>query len=122
MEEDVMNKAVQPDGILIRRWQNGLVVGHTRLNPEFPEWFGAPYIVIHRAHLHEALHQHALLAGTVVKVASRVVDYNLEQPSLTLANGEIVNVDLIVAADGSYFLLSSRNRLTMSRTRVFCAT
>lgn len=70
----------------------------------------------------EALHQHALLAGTVVKVVSRVVDYNSDQPSLTLANGEIVNVDLIVAADGAYFLLSSRKRLTTSRIRVFCAT
>lgn len=92
----------EPESISFRRWQSGNVIGLTRLIPNFREQFGAPYYVIHRANFHSALHERALDLGVIVKVASRVVEYNIEGPSIVLGNGETVSADLIVAADGIY--------------------
>lgn len=56
--------------------------------------------MIHRAHLHEALHKLALELGVKVKLASTVVDYDLDAPSLTLENGSVHHGDLVIGADG----------------------
>ncbi|KAJ5502150.1 hypothetical protein N7463_005024 [Penicillium fimorum] len=90
----------EPGSISFRRWQSGGVIGLTKLIPNFREQFGAPYYVIHRANFHSALHKRALDLGVTVKVASRVVGYNVEGPSIVLENGETDSADLIVAADG----------------------
>ncbi|OQE08477.1 hypothetical protein PENVUL_c009G05272 [Penicillium vulpinum] len=90
----------EPESISFRRWQSGNVIGLTRLIPNFREQFGAPYYVIHRANFHSALHKRALDLGVTVKVASRVVGYNIQGPSIVLGNGETVSADLVVAADG----------------------
>ncbi|CAI7564177.1 unnamed protein product [Penicillium glandicola] len=90
----------EPGSISFRRWQSGSVIGLTKLIPNFREQFGAPYYVIHRANFHSALHKRALDAGVTVKVASRVVGYNVEGPSIALENGETASADLVVAADG----------------------
>lgn len=58
--------------------------------------------MIHRANFHSALHKRALDLGVTVKVASRVVGYNIEGPSIVLGNGDIVSADLVVSADGIY--------------------
>ncbi|KAJ5811045.1 Monooxygenase FAD-binding [Penicillium robsamsonii] len=90
----------EPGSISFRRWQSGDVIGLTQLIPNFREQFGAPYYVIHRANFHSALHKRALDLGVTVKVASRVVGYNVEGPSIVLGNGETASADLVVAADG----------------------
>lgn len=92
----------EPECISFRRWQSGGVIGLTRLIPNFQKQFGAPYYVIHRANFHSALHKRALDLGVTVKVASRVVGYNVKGPSIVLVNGETAFADLVVAADGIY--------------------
>ncbi|KAF4621956.1 hypothetical protein G7Y89_g14389 [Cudoniella acicularis] len=91
---------VEPNGMTFRRWEDGSVIGYTKLVPEFRENFKAPYYVIHRAHFHTALYERALELGVDVRVNSLVMKYDLEAPSVELANGEAVTADLIVAADG----------------------
>ena len=90
---------VAPENIYLRRWQDGNTIGHTRLNP-FQSEFGAPYFVIHRAHLHNAMYQLALELGVEVRVNSKVTSYDAEGPSITLENGSIQRADLVIAADG----------------------
>jgi salicylate hydroxylase len=85
----------------MRRWQNGKVIGRTRLDPEFKQEFDAPYWVIHRAHFHEAMHALAVDLGVTVNLASKVVSYDVDKPSISLENGSTVSADLIVAADGT---------------------
>lgn len=70
--------------------------------PDFRNLFGAPYYVIHRADFHAALHERALDLGVKVKLASRVLEYEPEEPSIVIENGSKVSADLIVAADGSF--------------------
>ncbi|KAJ5577538.1 uncharacterized protein N7459_006502 [Penicillium hispanicum] len=90
----------EPESVLMRRWEDGKVIGCTRLNPEFREQFDAPYWVIHRAHFHEAMHDLATDLGVVVHLSSRVIAYDAHTPSLTLEDGLHVSADLVVAADG----------------------
>ena len=84
------------------------MIGLTRLVPEFQENFGAPYYVVHRAHFHEAMYQLALRLGVDVKINSKVTNYNLDTPSITLVNGQTFTADLIIAADGKYDTYAAR--------------
>lgn len=90
----------EPKRIVIRRWQSGEEIGLTQLRPNFRQCFRAPYYVIHRAHLHEALHQAARNLGVVVQLDACAVDYNLDATSLTLRDGSTHQADLIIGADG----------------------
>jgi len=91
-----------------RRWDNGEVIGYTKLVPDFRDNFQAPYYVVHRAHFHDALHKRALELGVEVRVNSKVVDYDLEAPSIELENGQVLSADLIVAADGKFISIRIR--------------
>lgn len=93
---------VEPNGMAFRRWDTGSIIGYTKLVPEFRENFKAPYYVVHRAHFHNALYRRALEIGVDVKIASKVEKYDLECPSVELANGVVMDADLIVAADGEF--------------------
>ena len=95
---------MKPEGLTWRRWQDGKVIGDTRLNPQFSDWFGAPYYVIHRAHLHDVLHQRAVQLGVPVKLNYKVVKYDLEAGSFSQRDGTTVHADLVVAADGEHRL------------------
>ena len=94
------NKVVEPQDIRFRRWQDGNVIGLTKLIPEFQENFDAPYYVAHRAHFHDALYQLALQLGVDVQIRSKVVAYDPEIPSITTEHGQTFTADLIVCSDG----------------------
>ena len=93
-------KVVEPEDISFRRWENGNVIGYTDLVPHFRITFGAPYYVVHRAHLHEAMQRLAKELGVKIRTASKVMDIDMDAPSLTLRDGSTFGGDLIVAADG----------------------
>ncbi|KAL1968737.1 hypothetical protein VTN77DRAFT_1563 [Rasamsonia byssochlamydoides] len=90
----------EPASVLMRRWQNGKVIGHTRLIPDCRQQYHAPYYVIHRADFHDAMYRLAVDLGVTVKLASRVVAYDVDEPSITLQDGSKVTANLVVAADG----------------------
>jgi salicylate hydroxylase len=92
--------AVKPEAINFRRWENGNVIGYTSLGKTFVEDFEVPYYVVHRAHFHEAMHQRALELGVAIQLNSRVVEYCEQVAYVVLANGSIVQGDLVVAVDG----------------------
>ena len=98
----------EPDSISFRRWSNGKVIGYTKLAPYFPKLFGAPYHVIHRADFHSALYRRALDLGIEIVLGSKVVDYHAQISSITLADGSLLEADLIVAADGELFKFHHR--------------
>ncbi|KAF6234795.1 hypothetical protein HO173_007015 [Letharia columbiana] len=93
-------KVVEPKDISFRRWKNGNVIGYTNLVPHFHDTFGAPYYVVHRAHLHESMQRLARELGVRILTASKVMNYDMDGPSLTLQDGSTFGGDLIVAADG----------------------
>lgn len=74
--------AVKPSTIYFRRWQTGRVIGITDLET-FEDNFGAPYWVVHRAHLHQALVDRAVVLGARVIVNSRVSSVDFDQATVT---------------------------------------
>lgn len=86
--------------MIFRRWDNGKEIGYTKLVPEFQDNFGAPYLVVHRAHLHEALHKLVVSLGVEVQVCSKVVEYDIDGGLVKLEDGSKHQADLIIAADG----------------------
>ena len=84
-----------------RRWEDGKVIGYTKLVPDFRQHFKAPYYVAHRAHFHDAMHKRALELGVRVQVGCMVADYRADVPSVKLTDGTSYSADLVVAADGS---------------------
>ncbi|KAL6250173.1 hypothetical protein RBB50_002474 [Rhinocladiella similis] len=100
LEEAMRKSSAVPKNLFWRRWENGKTIAHTKLNPQFEEWFGVPYHVTHRAHLHAVLHQKTVELGVPIKLATRIERYQPDLPCIVLADGTVVKADLILAADG----------------------
>ncbi|KAH7052415.1 hypothetical protein B0J12DRAFT_661602 [Macrophomina phaseolina] len=96
----LQEKAIAPEDITFRRWQTGEAIGYTKLKPEFEKNFGAPYYVVHRAHLHDALHRLAEKHGAQIVLNRSVVKYDPDAPSVETEKGETFTADLVIAADG----------------------
>lgn len=92
--------AVQPGNIWFRRWEDGAPIGLTKLVPEFEQQFGAPYWVVHRAHLHQALVQAAQAQGVTLHVDQRVTGVDFEKGTVETQTGTVYTSDLIVGCDG----------------------
>ena len=96
----LLAKAALPQTLYIYRWDDGRLLCETQIAGGFEGRFGAPYMVLHRAELHEVLRRHAVGLGVKVRVASRVVEYDFEGGTVMLEGGEVVKGDLVVAVDG----------------------
>jgi salicylate hydroxylase len=98
---NLLEKAALPQSLYIHNWKDGRVLGETKITPDFEKRYGAPYIVVHRAEMHEILHRHAVQAGVTVHVASKAIKYDFEQGIVTLEDGRTIQADLVVAIDGA---------------------
>jgi salicylate hydroxylase len=105
---ELLEKALNPQELFIHHWKDGCTLGHCQIAGAWDKKFDAPYIVIHRADLHSILHRHALKHGVEVIVNSRVTDFDYDTPAITLASGEKVCADMVVAADGESLLVPIR--------------
>ncbi|TID18295.1 FAD/NAD(P)-binding domain-containing protein [Venturia nashicola] len=96
---DISAKSALPEAFNIISGSDGEPLGRVPFAP-FSKQYGAPYITIHRADIHEILHRHALGAGAEIRLGSRVLHYDFEDGVVRLATGERLQADLVVAADG----------------------
>ncbi|MFF3484643.1 FAD-dependent monooxygenase [Streptomyces sp. NPDC002701] len=96
----VAARAARPSRIHFRGWAGGADICSYLLGPAVEEEFGAPYLLLHRADLHEVLAA-AVPAGSV-RLDTRVVGVDQDDDSayVTTARGERLGADLVVAADG----------------------
>jgi salicylate hydroxylase len=83
-----------------RTWSDGAEICRYTLGREVEDAFGAPYLQVHRADLHQALA--AAVPPTSVRLDTVVVaiDQDDDSASVTTASGERLRADLVVAADG----------------------
>ena len=99
LKDDLLKNSIIPPLWHVRNGKTGEVIGSVDVEHMETEYC-APYLVVHRAVLHEILHRHAVKAGVEVRVNSRVTRYLFEEAAVELASGEVVKGDLVVAADG----------------------
>lgn len=95
------NYVVQPAKMNFRRWEDGTLIGVTDTSPEFTERYGAPYFVVHRAHLHHALYEQASALGVQTRLNSKIDSYDADTATIVTSDGSVFGGDLIVAADGN---------------------
>lgn len=94
------SKTAEPEAIRIRRWNNGSILSTTTLKGDFRKQFGAPYYVVHRAGLQDALYQCARDLGVEVRLGSGILEYEDAGGRVVLENGDAHTADLVIAADG----------------------
>ncbi|KAI5857498.1 salicylate hydroxylase [Durotheca rogersii] len=81
------------------RWQDGSTMVKLPFD-NIVETHGAPYYLVHRADLHEALLTAARNVGVEVLTKKRVISYNFDAPSAMTQEGEVFKADLVIGADG----------------------
>jgi salicylate hydroxylase len=99
----ILSHAVLPKSFNILSLENDTLIGSVDFT-SFTEKYGAPYIVIHRADIHSILYEACVTAGVKISLGRKVVGYDGERGSLTLASGEVMDAELIVASDGIHSL------------------
>lgn len=116
----VAEQASRPSHLSFRTWSDGAEICRYTLGRAAEDAFGAPYLQVHRADLHEAL------AGAVPSRSVRLntavvgIDQDDESARVTTATGEVLTADLVVAADG--VRSAARQWLFGADAAVFSAT
>jgi 2-polyprenyl-6-methoxyphenol hydroxylase-like FAD-dependent oxidoreductase len=102
VEERLHRAAFQPYSHLNREWDTGRV---TRELPMPESLFGAPYLCMHRAELHDALL--AALPGNLIQLGRKLVgiEQNGGEVTLIFENGTRASADAVVGADGVHSLV-----------------
>lgn len=95
--EEAAAVGVEPTRQRIQHWQDGrTLVAFDRSTQR--EKYGAPYITVHRADLHEVMTRAAQRAGVNMIAGAEVV--SSEGTTVTLADGRTLSGDVLVGADG----------------------
>ncbi|WP_328845027.1 FAD-dependent monooxygenase [Streptomyces sp. NBC_00258] len=96
----VAAQAARPSHVSFRTWSDGAEICRYALGRAAEDAFGAPYLLLHRADLHQALV--AAVPPSSVRLNTVVVgiDQDEESARVTTASGERLRADLVVAADG----------------------
>ncbi|KAJ4348193.1 uncharacterized protein N0V89_009565 [Didymosphaeria variabile] len=99
LETQLLAASALPEAWNLRQGSDGEVLNRVQMD-RFVEWYGAPYVVVHRADLHKILHEAVAARGVDVRLNSRVEEFGIEQGWVKLMSGETLLGDLVVACDG----------------------
>ncbi|KAJ5140771.1 hypothetical protein N7448_004179 [Penicillium atrosanguineum] len=110
LKEDIMAHCIMPEKINIKD-KDGSMLGAMQMD-KMEELYGAPYIVVHRAALHDILHRHAVHAGAELLLDKKVIRYEFENGAVEVKSGKRLEADLVIAADGINSF--ARSQLLMS--------
>src|SRR5262249_55500779 len=102
IEERLRRVAFEPVSHLNREWDTGNIM---RELPMSEDAFGAPYLCMHRAELHETLL--SVLPGEIIHLNKKLVglDQRGGQVTLTFADGRNATADAVVGADGIHSIV-----------------
>ena len=94
-------KKTHSNGNRFLRWDTGKVLSY--MSHGVPEWdFGGSYLMVHRADYHALLLEKAISLDIDVRKNSRVDEWLWNVPAVRQANGEQLEGDLLVVADGMH--------------------
>src|SRR5499425_506339 len=97
IEQRLRQIAFEPISHLNREWDTGTIM---RELPMSETTFGAPYLCMHRAELHEALL--SVLPSEIINLDKKLVGLNQrgDQVRLTFSDGSQAVADAVIGADG----------------------
>lgn len=96
----LVERAVTPEALEMRRWDDGDVLGTTALGQACLEEYGAPYYALHRADLHRCLLD--LVPADTIVLGRRAAGVR-ETPDgaeVRFTDGTTDTADLVIGADG----------------------
>jgi salicylate hydroxylase len=96
----VAAQAARPSHWSFRTWSDGSEITRYLLGREAEAEFGAPYLQVHRADLHEVLAAAVPARSVRLGTTAVAIDQDDGAAYVTTATGERLAADLIVAADG----------------------
>ena len=91
----------EPEHAVIQDGISGKVISKTKLKQMCIQRYGAPYIHIHRADLHDILHKAALASGVEIRLGEEVTEVTQTNDAVTAHTQKgSYESDLLIAADG----------------------
>lgn len=103
--EEVAAAGVEPVRQRLQHWSDGRTLVEMDRSTQRAK-YGAPYVTIHRADLHELLTKAARDAGVDLRCGAGAV--SSEGATVTLADGSTVTGDVLVGADGVKSVIRER--------------
>jgi len=103
--EEAASVAVEPTRQRIQHWEDGRTLVPFDRSGQRAK-YGAPYITVHRADLHDVLSAAAVRAGVDMRSGAAVV--SSEGTTVTLADGSTVTGDVLIGADGVKSVIRER--------------
>lgn len=103
LTEAIMARSIVPNDVWMFDAMDGKPVTRVHIGPEFKQRYKAPYIVIHRVDLHEALTEACRAVPSISLDENAQVTGYVEEGDkvvVSLADGRKVEGDLLVGADG----------------------
>ena len=100
LEGVLREKAFEPRAWSNRDWDTGATKFDLTLAPEVEPRYGAPYLLMHRGDLHEALA--SAVPPDLVHLGKRLVELEEASDGMTLrfADGSSATADAVIGADG----------------------
>ncbi|MEX2035965.1 MAG: FAD-dependent monooxygenase [Xanthobacteraceae bacterium] len=100
LEPRIRATAFQPRSWTNRDWDSGALTNELPLGAEAEAKYGAPYLLMHRGDLHEALH--ARVPGGQIALGKKLVELDWRSGGVTLrfADGTSARADAVIATDG----------------------
>jgi salicylate hydroxylase len=101
VDKAVKAAGFEPQFAGLRNWKSGAWMFCSPLGQACRKRYGAPYIHIHRADLHQILHQTALACGVDIHTSARIKRYESRASDITIQTpvGEFSG-DILIGADG----------------------
>jgi salicylate hydroxylase len=103
--EEAASVAVEPTKQRIQHWQDGRTLVPFDRSGQRAK-YGAPYITVHRADLHDVLSAAAVKAGVDMRAGAAVV--SSQGTTVTLSDGSTVSGDVLIGADGVKSVIRQR--------------
>jgi 6-hydroxynicotinate 3-monooxygenase len=100
LEERLVRIAFRPTEMRNRDWGTGNLTFELTLGARAERTYGAPYLLLHRGDLHEALT--TLVPGEIVHLDKRLMDLDpaADGVELRFADGTMARADAVIGADG----------------------
>jgi len=103
--EEAASVAVEPTKQRIQHWEDGRTLVPFDRSGQRAK-YGAPYITVHRADLHDVLSAAAVKAGVDMRAGAAVV--SSQGTTVTLSDGSTVSGDVLIGADGVKSVIRQR--------------